>query len=54
ALHPFREAMRASLAQALDTHVTRVFVKAKTAERLGPVGSGAAVTAQVVVLLKKI
>lgn len=34
ALHPFREAMRASLAQALDTHVTRVFVKAKTAERL--------------------
>ena len=45
------EAMRSGIALALDLSPSQVNVKAKTAERLGPVGEGAAIEARAVVLL---
>jgi len=45
------EAMRARIAQALDIAPANVNVKAKTAEKLGPVGEGLAIEARAVVLL---
>ena len=50
---PFRDSIRQSLAQALETSVDRIFVKGKTAEGLGPVGEGNAVEALVVCLLER-
>jgi 2-C-methyl-D-erythritol 2,4-cyclodiphosphate synthase len=49
---PYREAIRAALARALDADVSAVFVKAKTGEGLGPIGEGAAVAAEAVCLLE--
>lgn len=46
-----KPAIRDSLAALLGLSPDRVNVKAKTAERLGPVGEGRAVAAQVVVLV---
>jgi 2-C-methyl-D-erythritol 2,4-cyclodiphosphate synthase len=45
------EAMRARIAGALALDVAQVNVKAKTAEKLGPVGQGQAIEARAVVLL---
>jgi 2-C-methyl-D-erythritol 2,4-cyclodiphosphate synthase len=45
------EAMRERIAQALDIAPGQVNVKAKTAEKLGPVGDGLAIEARAVVLL---
>jgi 2-C-methyl-D-erythritol 2,4-cyclodiphosphate synthase len=45
-------AMRAKLAQALGVALDQVNVKAKTAEKMGPVGLGQAIEARAVVLLK--
>jgi 2-C-methyl-D-erythritol 2,4-cyclodiphosphate synthase len=50
-LAPHIEAMRTRIAQALDLAVTQVNVKAKTAEKLGPVGMGQSIEARAVVLL---
>jgi 2-C-methyl-D-erythritol 2,4-cyclodiphosphate synthase len=50
-LAPHIEAMRARIAQALELAVTQVNVKAKTAEKLGPVGMGQSIEARAVVLL---
>lgn len=50
-LAPHIEAMRARIAQALDLPATQVNVKAKTAEKLGPVGMGQSIEARAVVLL---
>lgn len=50
-LAPHIDAMRARIAQALDLPATHVNVKAKTAEKLGPVGMGQAIEARAVVLL---
>jgi 2-C-methyl-D-erythritol 2,4-cyclodiphosphate synthase len=50
-LAPYVEAMRDRIAQALDVARAQVNVKAKTAEKLGPVGEGLAIEAQAVVLL---
>jgi 2-C-methyl-D-erythritol 2,4-cyclodiphosphate synthase len=50
---PFRDAIRQSLAEALEVSVDSVFVKGKTAEGLGPVGKGRAVQATAVCLLEK-
>ena len=50
-LAPHIEAMRARIGQVLGLDAARVNVKAKTAERLGPVGHGAAIEARAVVLL---
>ena len=50
-LAPHIEAMRGRIAQALDLPPAQVNVKAKTAEKLGPVGQGLAVEARAIVLL---
>jgi 2-C-methyl-D-erythritol 2,4-cyclodiphosphate synthase len=50
-LAPHIEAMRTGIALALDLAPSQVNVKAKTAERLGPVGEGAAIEARAIVLL---
>jgi len=53
-LAPYIEAMRARIAQALDLPLTHVNVKAKTAEKLGPVGMGQSIEARAVVLLVQV
>jgi 2-C-methyl-D-erythritol 2,4-cyclodiphosphate synthase len=50
-LAPHIEAMRVRIAQALDLAPAQVNVKAKTAEKLGPVGMGQSIEARAVVLL---
>lgn len=50
-LAPHIEAMRVRIAQALDLLPAQVNVKAKTAEKLGPVGLGQSIEARAVVLL---
>jgi len=45
------QAMRACIAEALAVELAQVSVKAKTAERLGPVGQGLAMEARAVALL---
>ena len=50
-LAPYIPAMRESIAAALGLDVARVNVKAKTAEKLGPVGQGLSMEARAVVLL---
>jgi 2-C-methyl-D-erythritol 2,4-cyclodiphosphate synthase len=50
-LAPHIEAMRNRIAQALDLAPGQVNVKAKTAEKLGPVGQGLSIEARAVVLL---
>jgi 2-C-methyl-D-erythritol 2,4-cyclodiphosphate synthase len=45
------EAMRSRIAQALDVAPANVNIKAKTAEKLGPVGEGLAIEARAIVLL---
>src|SRR6185369_5592617 len=50
-LAPYVEAMRDRIAAALDVAPHQINVKAKTAEKLGPVGQGLAIEARAVVLL---
>ena len=50
-LAPYIEAMRAGIAAGLSVSVGQVNVKAKTAEKMGPVGQGDAIEARAVVLL---
>lgn len=50
-LAPHIDAMRTRIAQALDLLPAQVNVKAKTAEKLGPVGQGQSIEARAVVLL---
>ncbi len=52
-LAPHMAAMRASVAAALGLAVDQVNVKAKTAEKLGPVGQGLSIEARAVVLLTR-
>lgn len=52
-LAPHIEAMRAGVARALGIDTERVNVKAKTAEKLGPVGQGQAIEAHAVVLITR-
>ena len=52
-LAPHRAAMAARIAELLQVDASQVNVKAKTAERLGPVGQGAAIEARAVLLLVK-
>ena len=51
-LAPFMGAMRERVAAALQLDLNQVNIKAKTAEKLGPVGSGQAIEARAVVLLQ--
>ncbi|NML45415.1 2-C-methyl-D-erythritol 2,4-cyclodiphosphate synthase [Ramlibacter sp. G-1-2-2] len=50
-LAPYIEAMRVRIAEALDLQPAEVNVKAKTAEKMGPVGMGQSIEARAVVLL---
>jgi 2-C-methyl-D-erythritol 2,4-cyclodiphosphate synthase len=50
-LAPHIEPMRSRIAEALGVAAAQVNVKAKTAERLGPVGMGQSIEARAVVLL---
>ena len=50
-LMPYMPAIRARVAQTLGLPVDQVNVKAKTAEKMGPVGLGQAMQARAVVLL---
>jgi 2-C-methyl-D-erythritol 2,4-cyclodiphosphate synthase len=52
-LAPHMAAIHASLAQALGVASDQVNVKAKTAEKLGPVGMGQSMEARAVVLLTR-
>ncbi|MFM2240029.1 MAG: 2-C-methyl-D-erythritol 2,4-cyclodiphosphate synthase [Pseudomonadota bacterium] len=51
-LAPHMQAIHASVAKALGVQADQVNVKAKTAEKLGPVGMGQSMEARAVVLLK--
>ena len=51
-LAPHIDAMRQRIAVALDISPNQVNVKAKTAEKLGPVGQGLAIEARAIVLLE--
>jgi 2-C-methyl-D-erythritol 2,4-cyclodiphosphate synthase len=50
-LAPYIGTMRERIAQVLGVRVDQVNVKAKTAEKMGPVGAGRAMEARAVVLL---
>jgi 2-C-methyl-D-erythritol 2,4-cyclodiphosphate synthase len=50
-LMPHMSAIRANLAKALGVALDQVNVKAKTAEKMGPVGLGQAMEARAIVLL---
>ena len=52
-LAPYISAMRERIAHALSVSVSQVNVKAKTAEKMGPVGEGLAMEARAVVLLTR-
>lgn len=52
-LGPHRMAIQRSIAQMLRVKDDRINVKAKTMEKLGPIGEGEAMAATVVVLLEK-
>lgn len=48
----WKDAIRASVANLLNLDKARINVKAKSAERLGPIGKGRAVAAQAIVLVE--
>ena len=50
-LAPYIAAMRQRIAAILEVDLTQVNVKAKTSEKMGPVGEGLAIEARAVVLL---
>ena len=50
-LKPYRDQMLAGIADALAVDVARLSIKAKTNERLGPIGAGEAIMALAVALL---
>jgi 2-C-methyl-D-erythritol 2,4-cyclodiphosphate synthase len=52
-LAPHIDAMRSRIAEALGVAAQQVNVKAKTAEKLGPVGMGQSIEARAVVLLMR-
>jgi len=52
-LAPHIDAMRKRLAEVLGVGVDQVNVKAKTAEKMGPVGEGRAIEARAVCLLRQ-
>ena len=50
---PFRNAIRESIANILGVSIEQIFVKAKTAEKLGAIGSGDAVEVWATCLLQR-
>lgn len=53
-LAPHIDKMRKNLADALNVDISNISVKAKTAEKLGPVGAGEALEAYATVLMVKV
>lgn len=53
-LSPYIDIMRARLAEAIGTDISRISVKATTQERLGFTGQGLGIAAHAVVLLEEI
>ena len=53
-LAPYIDSMRQRIAQALELTPSQVNVKAKTAEKLGPVGQGSCIEARAVALLTRL
>ena len=53
-LKEYRESIRLRLAETLGVEISRVSVKFKTAEKVGPVGEGRSAEAQAVVILHKL
>jgi len=53
-LSPFRSAIREALSQTLEIELSRINIKATTAEGLGPVGRGEGIAAMCVVLLNNL
>lgn len=53
-LLPYRQAIRESIAEILAVDFSRIFVKAKTAEKLGAIGAGQAVEVWATALLSSI
>lgn len=51
-LMPHMDSICASIAQCLEVDSQRINIKAKTAEKLGPVGEGLSIEAQAIVLLE--
>ena len=51
---PHIDAMRSRIASALGLHADQVNVKAKTAEKMGPVGEGRAIETRAVCLLQRV
>jgi 2-C-methyl-D-erythritol 2,4-cyclodiphosphate synthase len=52
-LSPYKEAIRERIARLLEIDVTLVSVKAKTGERVGPVGREEAICAECIALLER-
>ncbi len=52
-LSPYKATIRSNLADALGVPITAINIKAKTGERVGPVGRMEAMAAQAVVLLQR-
>jgi 2-C-methyl-D-erythritol 2,4-cyclodiphosphate synthase len=52
-ISPFKQAIAARVAEVLGVEPTRVGVKAKTGEGVGPIGSGELIEARCVVLLER-
>jgi 2-C-methyl-D-erythritol 2,4-cyclodiphosphate synthase len=52
-LAPYKAAMRQRIATILGVRQEQVNVKAKTAEKLGPVGQGLSIECRAVVLLQR-
>lgn len=50
---PYRQAIRTSIAGILGTHIDQIFVKAKTGEGVGIIGSGAAAAVWCTCLLSR-
>ena len=53
-LKPYKNTIRKNLADLLVMDTDHISVKAKTAEGLGPVGSGESISAEVIVLLEEV
>ncbi len=52
-LLPYRDTIRKSVAAILECNISQIFVKAKTAEKLGFIGQSQAISTQAIVLLSK-
>lgn len=48
---PYKESIRARVAELLGVPAARINIKAKTGEKVGPIGRGECISAQAVVLL---